>query len=62
METLERSKMYRIAHNASKKEIRGVAVYFLEYVERGFDIRRAKIRVVGTQETYLVSPSLLIKF
>ena len=63
MEALETWKLYRLAYNASRRELRGALVYFLQYVERpSFDIRRAQVRIVGTSETYLVSPSLIIPF
>ena len=63
MVNLETGKLYRAAYNATRRELRGVLIYFLEYVERpSFDIKRARIRVVGTSEIYLVSPSLIIQF
>ena len=59
---LQTTKLYRIAYNTSRRELRGVIIYFLEMVTIPNGIQRAKIRVVGTQETYLVSIGQIIPF
>lgn len=53
--------IYRIAYNATNKTIAGNLVVFLGYQDV-FGNRRAHIRVVGTEESHLVQPGIIIGF
>lgn len=60
MYNLKTYDFVRVAHNADNPAIRGKLAMFLEYQQIPGDIRRAKI-LLNENETWLVSPSLLIE-
>lgn len=55
-------KMYRLAYTMDRPELRGQPVVFLGYVERPWDIRRAKVKLIRGDSEWLVAPGLVIPF
>ncbi len=58
---LQAHQTYRLAYNTHKVALRGVLVAFLGY-EQFMGQTRAKVRVIGTDETYIVNPGIIISF
>lgn len=55
---LKEQAIYRVAYNATPREIAGKPAIFLGYVDRWYDVTRARVVIGGV--TWLVRPSLLI--
>jgi hypothetical protein len=59
----EKHKMYRVSPMIEQPSLRGMVVVFHEWVKHSFDIRRAHVRVVGSEGDegwWLVSPHHIV--
>ena len=59
---LQPHKTYRIAYTIGRRDLRGVLCVFLGMGTIGQNVSRAKVRVLGTDEEYLVARGQIIPF